>query len=514
MQKLSRLSRTTLLLSLLFGFDKILAFARSILIARQFKLSAELDAFNVANNLPDLLFALISGGAIAMAFIPILSEYLTLQGYRAAWNLFSKVVNLALIATIILAIFVALFAEPIVGSQIGIAPGFNSQQQHLIAQLMRLNLIATCIFSVSGLVMAGLQANQHFLMPALAPILYNVGQIIAVLILAPVKPYVIGSITLPALGLGVHGLVYGVIIGAMLHLFIQVPALLKYQFRWNPSISLKDPGLIKVLRVVGPRLVTIFCIQLIFIARDNFASRLGQVGAASSLTYGWMIMQVPETLLGTALATALLPTLAEHAVRKNWNEFKLIIERATRVLLALSLPIAAVLAATIKPLISIAFNFGDSGNLILTRTVQVYLLLLTGYCLQELLARAFYARKEALIPLYGSIIRIAVYLISGVFFVRFFKYAGPPAIAAAELAIIVETIFQFIVLRRRLPERIIIGKTLVRGILAAVIGGGGALLLVTVLPGPIFLTSMVGMLVGLLASFGIIYPEFKLLFKI
>ena len=137
-----------------------------------------------------------------------------------------------------LAAGIAIFARPIVESQIGIVPGFTPAQHLLVANLMRMNLIATLIFSMSGLVMSGLQANQHLLFPALSPILYNVGQIFGALVLAPSKPYSFGPFTLPAFWLGVYGLVYGVILGAFLHLAIQIPGLVKYQFHWSPSVSL------------------------------------------------------------------------------------------------------------------------------------------------------------------------------------------------------------------------------------------------------------------------------------
>ncbi|MEW6650112.1 MAG: lipid II flippase MurJ, partial [Chloroflexota bacterium] len=91
LNKLSRVTRITFLLMGFFALDKVVAFIRQVVIARQFGLSAELDAFNVANNLPDLLFALISGGALAMAFIPVLAEEITRGGRQTAWNLFSKI---------------------------------------------------------------------------------------------------------------------------------------------------------------------------------------------------------------------------------------------------------------------------------------------------------------------------------------------------------------------------------------------------------------------------------------
>ncbi|TLN10750.1 hypothetical protein FDZ74_10705, partial [bacterium] len=272
--QLSHLTRVTILLAVFFGIDKIVAFARIIIVARQFGLSRELDAFNVANNLPDLLFALISGGALAMAFIPVLTETLTRQGRSEAWDLFSRIANLAFLVTAAFSVLIAIFAEPLVGWRLGIAPGFEQQQQNLVAELMRLNLFATLIFSLSGLVIAGLQANQHFLLSAIAPILYNLGQIFGALVLAPEQGLQLGPVTLPAFGLGVHGLVYGVILGAALHLAVQIPGLVKYGFRWTPKIGLNTAPVRKVLALLGPRLGTMLFIQLIFIVRDNLASRL------------------------------------------------------------------------------------------------------------------------------------------------------------------------------------------------------------------------------------------------
>src|SRR5574339_963678 len=236
MNKLSFLARTSLLIAFFFLIDKVLAFVRVGIISRQYANSIELlDTFNAVNNLPDVLFALISGGALAMAFIPLMSEYLTTRGRAAAWDLFSRVANLAFLVTGSIAIVVAIFAEPIVNAEIGIAPGFGAEQRQLLAELMRLNLVGTIIFSISRLVMESLQANQHFLLPALAPTMYNVGQILGAIYLVP--------------RFGIHGLVYGVILGAALHLLIQVPALFKFEFKWTPVFDLRHTGLIEALKL-------------------------------------------------------------------------------------------------------------------------------------------------------------------------------------------------------------------------------------------------------------------------
>ena len=495
MKKLSFLARTSLLIGFFFGLDKVLAFARFILISRKFTLPLQ-DSFNAANNLPDLLFALISGGALAMAFVPVLSQVITLRGRPAAWDLFSRVANLAFLVTAALAVIIAIFANQIVRSQIGIAPGFGPEQQALIVNLMRLNLIATIIFSISGLVMASLQANQHFLLPAMAPLLYNVGQIFGVVVLAP--------------HFGIQGVVYGVIIGALLHLGIQIPGLIKYQFHWTPSLNIHEPILLETLRVIGPRLLTMLLLQTMALVRDNLASRLGQDGAVSALTYGWMIMQVPETLLGTAIATAMLPTLAEFAARADWASFRAAMEKAIRVMLALTLPVAAILVAGISPLLRAAFTKFDSNQIgFFILTVRIFLLTLSGFAIQEVLARSFYARKEAWTAFFSVVIRTIFYLSVSITAVIFFRKVGAPAIALAEFAATIEAVVLYIWLNQRLPERMQVSGAIIKGLIAAVLSGIVTYAIALYLPGGAVITALAGMIGGGIVALMIVWPEAK-----
>ena len=514
MKKLTFLTRTSLLLFFLFGLDKILAFLRSMIVTRQFQLSAAFDAFNSANNLPDLLYALISGGTLAMALIPVLSETLAKKDRRALWDVFSRVANIFFVAAVLLAAGIAIFAPSIVKSQVGIVPGFTAEQHALVANLMRLNLIATLIFSISGLVMSGLQANQHFLFPALSPIFYNIGQIFGALVLAPTKPYSFGPLTLPAFGLGVHGLVYGVIIGAVLHLAIQIPGLVKYQFHWLPSISLKDENVRRVLWLVGPRLVTMVFIQATFIARDNLASRLPGVGAISALAIGWMIMQVPETAIGTAIGTALLPTISEHAARADWESFRATIERAVRVLVAICLPVAAVLAAVLHPLVRAVFGLDEAGSALVTWTVRVYLLALTGESVLEVAARAFYARKDALRPLVASFINTALFIGGGAAILLRKPQWGAPGIALLEMSFTVEAVYLLVWLNRLLPASVKLGSSFWRGLAGAAIGGAVAYGLALWLPLSGLVSSLLALPVGAAAALPFIWPEVRLLFHL
>ncbi len=196
---MKHIARSTLIIAVFFGLEKVLGFIRNVLIARTFNLSTKLDAFNAANNIPDLVFALISGGALAMAFIPVLSEYRESKPKSELWGLFSQITNGVFLATAVVSILVALSAKQLVSMEIGIAPGFSAEQKTLVTELMRLNLIATLLFSLGGLAIAGLQAQQHFLIPALAPSMYDIGSLFGILILAPEKGFEIGPITWEAI---------------------------------------------------------------------------------------------------------------------------------------------------------------------------------------------------------------------------------------------------------------------------------------------------------------------------
>lgn len=510
---LSQISKNSAIVAIFFLADKGLGLLRQVIIARQFGLSQELDAFNVANNLPDMLFALISGGALAMAFIPVLTQTMTLEGREAAWRLFSRIANLAFIVTGVIAIIIAVFSNQLVDWQVGIAPGFERPQQLLVAELMRLNLIATVIFSISGLVLAGLQANQHFLLPAAAPSLYNIGQIFGALILAPTNGYQIGGLVLPAYGMGVHGLVYGVIIGAMLHLLIQVPGLIKYHYRWEPGIYLNDPIVRKVLNILGPRLVTMVFIQLIFIVRDNLASRL-PTGSVSALTYGWMFFQFPETFIGTAIGTAMLPSLAELAAKKDWKEFAATIEKAVQTLIVLTIPVSLILSVGLGGVISAAFHFGADQTELVLWVSRGYLLGLAGQCVLEVAVRSFYAKKDAITPLWVAGLNLILFLgLATIFSNRL----GAPGISLADfLAYTCEAILLLWIFKNRGSETVRFSKTIPRGLLAGIAGGGVSLSFLLLLSNsmPAILVSIIAMALGTAATLPLLWKELKQLTRL
>ena len=505
---MTHIARSSLIIAVFFALDKVLGLLRQILIARQFSLTYQIDVFNAANNIPDLLSALISGGALGVALIPVLSQYLQQRGLPAVWDLFSRTLNLAFLVTALISTLIVVFASPLV--RYIIAPGFPAEQQDLTIRVMRLDLLAILIFSISGLVMASLQANQHFLLPAMAPGLYNLGQIFGVAVLAPKTGLHLGSFTLPAFGLGIYGLVYGVILGALLHLAIQIPGLLHYRFRWTSTIDLRNPGLRQVLRLLGPRVLTMFFLQLFFIIRDNLASRLGE-GAVTSLNYGWFIQQVPETLIGTALAIALLPTLSEIFARGDKELFGLTINRAVRVILALTIPAAALLAVGLGPVIPAVFGFDTQGSTLVLWATRAYLLGLMGHSLLETAARSFYAQQDARTPLYLAALNAAVYLVVAI---SLGNWLGVPGIALANtVAFTTEALLLLFILNRRFPGVLGVGKTLLRVTFASLAGAVLSLAVLQLAP-PTLLLALLSMSAGGLLVLPFIWPEIKLLTKL
>jgi putative peptidoglycan lipid II flippase len=509
---MTNLTRIAFLLTFFFAVDKVAAFLRQVIIARQFGLSAELDAFNVANNVPDLIYAMISGGALAIAFIPVLTATLTQENREAAWRLFSRIMNLFFLVTGGLAILVFLGAGMLVRSQIGIAPGFGSEQQAVVITLMRLNLVATLIFSISGLVMAGLQANNHFLFPAMAPLMYNIGQICGALILAPDKGYTIAGVTLPAFGLGVNGLVYGVILGAGMHLGIQIPGLILNRFRWSLSLGLNTPRVKQVLRLMGPRVLTVFFVQVIFLVRDNLASRLAE-GSVTALSYGWMLQQVPETLVGTAIGTAMLPALSALASRQETEAFRATIERAARVLIGITLPAGAVLAFGLSPLLGGVFDFGPQGTAVLTWTTRAFMAGLVGHCLLEIAARSFYARQDALTPLVASGINLLGFVVLSVLL---YRPLGPAGLALSDAVCWTgQAIGLLWLLSRKMDRPMTMGSTIPRAAAGALLGAG-VTVAVQALSAPLgwLVSGSLGLVAGALAAAPLILPEVKILFRL
>jgi putative peptidoglycan lipid II flippase len=293
-----------------------------------------------------------------------------------------------------------------------VVPYFSTAQKAVTTRLLRMDLIALLIFSISGLVIGSLQAQKHFLFPALAPIFYNVGQIIGVFVLVP--------------ALGIYGLALGVILGAILHLLIQVPALVTHGFRWSPSLDLRSPGLRKAAALMGPRILTVAVIQAIFVYTDRTASGM-VAGSITALTYGWLILQVPETLIGSALGTVLLPTFSELADRGSLEDLRRMVRRAFLVLLGLTLPVVALGVPMMETAVRLVFEgraFTPEDTGMVTATARLLLLGLPAHAWIETAVRVLYSRLDARTPLWAAAATTALFILLCILFSPALQYRG------------------------------------------------------------------------------------------
>ena len=428
-----RIFTAALLVAAGFLISKITGILDDLILARIIGPGRELDAYYAAFNLPDLLFTLVAGGALASAFIPVVSGLIA-RDRAAAWRLTSAVINLAFVATLIGSVLLALSAPWIVNQTVG--RGFDLEQQALTAGLMRVILISTAIFSVSAIVMSALQANQHFLLPALAPILYNLGILAGVILLAP--------------RLGVWGPAIGVVIGALLHLLVQFPGLIRYGAHWTPWLGLRDRDLRRVLVLLMPRVAGLGVVQIAAVIGTSLASELSS-GSVTALNYGWRVMQLPETVIATAVATAVFPTLSELAAAGRRDELRATFLSAARAILALTVPATVGLIVLGRPMVRVLFEgglFQSAATDAAVWALHGYAVGLIGHSMLEVCARSFYAQQDTRTPLFVAIGAMSVSVIAGLALRGPLSHGG--LALANSVGVSVEVLVLLVIARRRL----------------------------------------------------------------
>ena len=448
--KLSKTNRRVFVSAIIVGFgflvSKVTGILDDLILAKIIGPGPQLDAYYAAFGLPDLLFTLIAGGALAAAFIPMFSGFLACDDRAGAWRLASAVINTAFLAAAIVSLIVAILA-PLIVNQLfgcGLSPeqqlitrcGFSPEQQDLTANLMRVILISTVLFSVSGIVMSALQANQHFFLTALAPIMYNLGILGGVIVLGP--------------SLGVWGPAIGVVAGALLHLLVQVPGLIKFKAQWSPRLGWRDPDLRRVIRLLLPRVAGMGVVQLAAIITTSLASQLS-AGSVTALNYGWRVMQLPETLIATAIATAAFPTLSEFAARGDLDRLRGTLVTTLRAILALTIPATIGLLIFGRLAVQILFERGEftpESTTLVTWAVHGYALGLIGHSMLEVSARTFYAQQDTRTPLIVAVIAMIVGITAS-WGMRNVLGVGGLALANS-IGVTVEVLALLALLRRRL----------------------------------------------------------------
>lgn len=391
-----RLARSTLVVMIAFGIAKAISLVQTVVIAQVFGLSQEWDAYVVANSIPELIFTLIAGGALAHAFIPIFSGFLARGDLEGAWRTASHVINTVFLTTLVVSA-IAFIAAPWLVANVA-APGFDAVGQAQTVELMRILFVTTLIFSVSGISMGILQSHNHFLLPALAPIMFDVGILFGVIFL--IGPF------------GVNGIAIGAVLGAALHFGIQVPGLIRYGVRWKPEVDLKDPTLWRIIRLMLPRIAGLGVFSLNFIVMNNIASRLGS-GSVSALSWGWRLMQIPQTLIGTAMGTVIFPTLAALSELDDRQGKRDAMSGALRFILIASIPSAVGLIFVGRPLVGLLERgaFDASASALVYSTLQFFALGIVVHSALEVVARSFYADKDTLTPLWAALGGAAINLV-------------------------------------------------------------------------------------------------------
>lgn len=382
MNRARHLLTSSLIVIFLFGLGKITGLVRLLLVANTFGTSSEYDAFVAANQLPELFFTLIAGGALAAAFIPVYSQYLTGARDREAARLANTILTLVLLVLGGICLVAAILA-PWITSRL-LVPGFTPEQQELTAVLMRVILIQTTLFGISGVLSSILNAHQHFALPALAPVALDIGYVFGLFALVP--------------EMGVMGLAWGTVLGGVLHILIQVPALLKYKIGYHPALAMHMTGVQEIIHLMGPRIVTLGVIQLADLFIIRLTSQLPE-GSTSGYFYGYTFMQFPETLLGTAVAIVVFPTLAELYNSGDIEGLKRTAVNTLRIILFLTIPAAVLMVLLGRPALSLLF--APEAVAVIFAVLLVFSIRLVSEAANEIVARLFYARHNTRTPMFA-----------------------------------------------------------------------------------------------------------------
>jgi len=427
---------------------QITGLARGVIVARAFGASPELDAFFAANRVSETLFLLVAGGALGSAFIPMFTGLLAKNEKDSAWKLASSIANAVTLTLSLLALLVAVFAPQVV--RYALAPGLSSDPQlfALTISLLRIQLISAVLFGIGGLFVGILNAHQVFLLPALTPAFYQIGIIFGAIVLAP--------------SLGIYGLAWGVVIGSVLYVLLQIPTLVKLATRqpqlvtFHFSLGLQDSNVRQVLLLMGPRLIGVAVVQLNFWVNTWLASQMAS-GSVSGLYYGFSLMLMAQAAIAQSVAIAAMPTFsAQHALGQT-DEMRASLASSLRGVFLLALPASIGLMLLREPLISMLYQRGKfDGNdvQIVSWALLWYAAGIVGHCIMEILTRAFYAQHDTKTPVIIGTIAMGLNVVFSIAFAKVFTSLGwfphGGLALANSFATALEATALFIVMRKRL----------------------------------------------------------------
>tara|TARA_B100000035_G_scaffold61092_1_gene49265 strand:+ start:230 stop:1768 length:1539 start_codon:yes stop_codon:yes gene_type:complete len=393
--------------------SRILGFIRDTVIARIFGAGLASDAFFVAFKIPNLLRRISAEGAFTQAFIPILTEYKSLNStieLKAFINKISTLLGLFLVVITLIGVFGAPWIIYVT------APGFISspEKYNLTVDLLRITF--PYIFFISLVSLSGgiLNTFGKFIVPAFTPVWLNISFILGAL-------YFAEYFNQPA-----YILAWAVFFGGILQLIFQIPFLRQINCIPKLDFNFKDPGVWRVLKLMGPSVLGVSVAQISLLINTIFASFLS-VGSISWLYYADRLLEFPAGILGVALSTMLLPSLSKSLSNKNKSEYSELINWALKLGILLAAPAAVGLGMLGVPLITTLFFYGafTEFDILMTQTALIaYSIGLVGLILIKILAPAFYAQQNIKTPVKIAIFTLLCTQIMNLLFIGYLKHAG------------------------------------------------------------------------------------------
>ena len=377
--------------------SRVLGFVRDTIVARTFGAGMATDAFFVAFKLPNLLRRIFAEGAFSQAFVPILAEYKAQQGEEATRTFLAYVSGLL---TLVLALVTVLgmLAAPLV---IWItAPGFADTPEKfaLTSSLLRVTFPYILLISLASLAGAVLNTWNRFSVPAFVPTLLNVSMIIFALFLTPYFDPPIMAMA------------WATLVGGLAQFLYQLPHLKRIGMLVLPRLNLRDSGVWRVMKQMGPAILGVSVSQISLIINTIFASFLA-AGSVSWMYYADRLMELPSGVLGVALGTILLPALSRTYAKADRQEYSRLLDWGLRLCFLLVLPCSAALALLSEPLTVSLFQYGrfDAHDALMTqRALVAYAVGLLGIILVKVLAPGFYAQQNIKTPVKIAVFTLAV----------------------------------------------------------------------------------------------------------
>ncbi|HIE11890.1 MAG TPA: murein biosynthesis integral membrane protein MurJ [Desulfotomaculum sp.] len=427
------IARATALILGLTLLSRFLGLGREMAIAYRFGATGTTDAFLVAFIIPYAFYSVV-GMALTTAIVPVFAEYAAQGRREEAWRVLSLVVNAALVALAVAALF-GVAGAPFIARALG--GGFPPETLQLATVLTATMMPSIVFMGLAGIFGGILNANNIFGPPACGPAAMNVSVILSALIVAA--------------WFGVFGLAAGAVTGALIFALVQVPALRHVGFRYSRVLSFRDPAVRQVLALMWPVALTSGVGSVYMMIDWRLASGLAE-GSIAALNYANKLMQLPQGLFVLALTTAIFPTLSKLAAESRVGEMTAALQKGLKVILLLAVPGAVGLMVLREPVVTLLFErgaFDARATAMSAEALLFYGVGLIGFCLNFPLTRGFFAMRDMRTPLLVLLSTVVVKLFFNLLLVRFLAHAGL-ALATSLTALVNMAVLAWL-LERRLP---------------------------------------------------------------